>query len=410
MRMTPFGKLLDPMEARRRLLSVARPVSRVEALPLPEGLGRVVAVTVRSPEAIPAFRRASWDGYALRSRETKGAADLAPARFRLVGELHAEEGFPRPLRPGEAVAVATGAPLPRGADAVAIFEDTRSEDGVLEVFHPVEPGRAVAERGEDIRRGEVLVRTGELLTPARIGSLGAVGERTVEVFGRVRVALLPNGNELVPPDRTPGPGQIREFNNLTLGSFIRGLGGEATALPPAPDDPREIERRIRDALEGHDMVWVTGGSSVGERDFLPRVLPRVGRMLFHGLSIRPGKPTLAAVAGGKIVLGLPGHPTSCLSNAFWLLVPLLERVERRREPILRERTVRLASPYGPTAPGFTSVLPLRLENGWGHPTYRGSAAITSLVGAGAFALLPGGKPRLARGRPIKVWELPPPVG
>lgn len=410
MEMTAFGRLGSPLAARRRLLSLVRPVTRVETLPLGEAAGRICAETVRALEAVPAFPRASWDGYAVRSRDLRAASRRAPVTLRVVAELHAEEFYPGQLGPGQAAAVATGAPMPRGADAVVIFEETRREGAWVRAFGPVSPGYAVVEPGEDMPRGERLVIPGQALTPARLGALGAGGRLRVKVFARPRVALVPNGNELVPPGTTPRRGQIREFNNVTLGALLRLAGAEVTPVPPVPDDPRQIEAKLREVLRSHDLVLATGGSSVGERDYLPQVFPRIGQMLFHGLSVRPGKPTLAARAGGKLLLGLPGHPTSCLSNAFWLVLPLLDRLGRRPRPSLRATPARLARPYGPLPRGFLTVVPVRLDRGWATPTFRGSSAITSLVGAEGFALLPGRGQRVPRGERIPIWELPFPLG
>jgi len=410
MRMTAFGRLQSPLQARRLLLSLVRPIARTETLPLAEAAGRICAETIRATRPVPAFPRASWDGYAVRSQDLRGARRNAPVVLRVVAELHAEESYPSRLAPGEAVAIATGAPMPRGADAVVVFEETEEEGGRVRVFGPVRRGFAVVEPGEDMPRGERLAAPGEALTPARLGALGAGGRLRVRVYARPRVAVVPNGNELVPPGKAPRRGQIREFNNLTLGALLRLAGAQVTAVPPVPDDPRKIETRLRQMLRENDLVIATGGSSVGERDYLPQVFPRIGRLLFHGLSIRPGKPTLAAATHGKLLLGLPGHPTSCLSNAFWLVLPLLDRMGRRPRPSLRARAARLAVPYGPLPRGFISVVPVRLDRGWATPTFRGSSAITSLVGAEGFALLPGRGRPVPRGASIPIWELPFPMG
>ena len=410
MRMTAFGRLRSPLEARRRLLALVRPITRMETLSLTEAAGRICAETVRAVHAVPAFPRASWDGYAVRSRDLRGARKRAPVALRVVAELHAEEFYPGRLAPGEAVAIATGAPMPRGADAVVVFEETREKDGRVLAFGPVARGFAVVEPGEDMPRGERLAMPGEALTPARLGALGAGGRLRVRVYAQPRVAVVPNGNELVPTGKTPRRGQIREFNNITLGALLKLTGARVTTVPPVPDDPRQIEATLREVLRENDLVLATGGSSVGERDYLPQVFPRIGEMLFHGLSIRPGKPTLAARSNGKLLLGLPGHPTSCLSNAFWLVLPLLDRLGRRPRPSLRATTARLASAYGPLPRGFVTVLPVRLREGWATPTFRGSSAITSLVGAEGFALLPGRGRRIPRGERLPIWELPFPVG
>ena len=178
--------------------------------------------------------------------------------------------------------------------------------------------------------------------------------------------------------------------------------------PPLPDQPKTIERAIRRALSVSDLVVLTGGSSVGERDYLPSIFPRFGRMLFHGVAVRPGKPTLAVVHRGKLVLGMPGHPTSCLANGFWLLYPLVRKLARLPTPGWTDRTLRLSVDYMPPSPNLATVIPLAVRGGRGIPTFHDSSAITSLRAATAFAIVPP-RGRLARGSPLAAHELPHPL-
>jgi molybdopterin molybdotransferase len=409
MKMRPFGHLLAAEVARDRLLAAVRPVRGTEALPLSAAIGRVAAREYRAPFQVPGFARATWDGYALRAAETRVARRGSPARFALVGEVHAEDTLGRPLAKGEAVAIATGGALPRGADSVIIFEETRVIGGQLIVSRRVSTGERVAEPGDDFLRGTRLVRRGEELTPAALGALAAVGRTDVRVYVRPTVTVIPNGNELVAPGGRLRRGQIFETNNTTLGSVITATGGTPKVVPPIEDDPAAIERAIRVALETSDLVLVTGGSSVGDHDYLPEIFPRLGRLLFHGIAVRPGKPTLAAVHRSKLVIGMPGHPTSCLSNGYWLLLPVLRRLAQRSGPGWVDMRVRIAEGYSVPTAGLSTVVPLAVERGLGRPTFHDSAAITSLSGANAFAFLPPGKSRLRRGETVTAHLLPAPI-
>lgn len=409
MKMRPFGHLISAAEAQRRLLRTVRPVSATETVALDSALGRVAATGVRSPADVPAFARATWDGYAVRSRDTRGAARDAPVRLRVVGEVFAEGGFSGTLDSGEAVAIATGGALPRGADSVVIFEVAHAEGGGIAPQRPVRKGDRVARAGADFSKGDQIVDAGDVLGPAALGALASVGLTTAKVYRPPRVAIIPNGNELVAPGRPLGSGQIYECNNLTLGSVARAVGAEVRTRAPVPDDPRQIERAIRGALPHSDLVLVTGGSSVGERDFLPSIFPRLGRLLFHGVAVRPGKPTLAVEVGGTLVIGMPGHPTSCLSNGFWLLLPVLRRLARLPGPGWTVGSARLTEAYDPPTPGFATVIPLRVDDGWGHPTFHDSSAITSLAGANAFAMVTDAPRRLVRGTRLAVHLLAPPI-
>lgn len=410
MEMRPFGKLTPIERALSRVLAAARPVTGTERVPLTESLGRVSAETFRAPISVPRFDRATWDGYALRSAMTRGATARRPRRFRIVGEVFADRGYALPVHADETVAIAAGGRMPPGTDTMVIFEEVKRQGSTIAVPRYARVGERVAVAGADFRRGHHLVRHGDVLDPATVGSLGAAGRTDVRVYVRPRVSILPNGNELVLPGAPLHGNEIYETNNLTLGAVIRANGGIPLPSKPLPDDPRRIEAAVRQALSASDLVLLTGGSSVGEHDYAPEVLPRVGRVLFHGIAVRPGKPTIAAVSRGHLVIGMPGHPTSALSNSYWLLSPLLRRLGRLPGNGWVEGTCRLARPGDYPSPDLVSILPLRVENGWGYPTYHGSHAVTGLRGVNAFALLPPGSRVLRRGQRVAVRLLPEPIG
>ncbi|MGI0156034.1 MAG: molybdopterin-binding protein, partial [Thermoplasmata archaeon] len=229
-------------------------------------------------------------------------------------------------------------------------------------------------------------------------------------FARPVVTRLPNGNELTAPGGKDAPGRIYESNNATLASVVLAAGGVPRPLPPLPDDPVRIERAIRRALRSSDLVLATGGSSVGERDHLPRILPKVGRLLFHGIAVRAGKPTLAVSAGEKLVVGMPGHPTSCLINMYWLVLPVLRKLAHRPGPGWVEGTAVLGSDAVAPTPGLSTVVPLEFRDGRAFTTYRGSSVISSLSGATGYAMLPPGRRRVRAGTSIRVYRLDPPLG
>ncbi len=410
MEMHAFGRLTAVEVARRRLMGAVRPIERTEEVPVDAAFGRVSARTVLSPFPIPTFARTTWDGYALRSEDTRTARRDRPVTLRIVGEVFAEQAYRRRLGPGETVAIATGGAIPRGADAVEIFEEVERDDGRIRLRRAVRPGERISTPGHDFARGARLVREGEELSATALGTLAACGIASVRVFARPVVAILPNGNELLPPGASPKEGRIFESNNATIAAVVTSAGGIARPEPPLPDDPDRIERALRRALRTADLVLATGGSSVGERDHLPRLLPKVGDLLFHGIAVRAGKPTLAARAGRRIVLGLPGHPTSCLVNMYWLVLPALRRLARRPGPGWTPGWAVLGSDAVAPTPGLATVVPLRFEGGRAYSTFRGSSVITSLSGATAFAMLPPGRRIVRAGSRLRVFHLDPPLG
>jgi molybdopterin molybdotransferase len=405
-----FRRLTPALEARRRLLRAVRPIERVETVPVEAAFGRVSARSLRAPVPVPAFARATWDGYALRSRDVRAASRSTPRRLRVVGEVFADQAFPGQVGSGEAVAIATGAAVPRGADAVEIFEEARRTGSTVELQAPVRPGARVALAGDDFPKGALLVRPGDVLRPAALGAVAAGGVARVTVYARPRVAIVPNGNELRPPGERLKVGEIFESNNASLSAFVTASGCEPLPRVPVRDEPGAIERALRSALRESDLVLATGGSSVGEHDYLPQLFPRLGSMLFHGIAVRPGKPTLAARSRGKLLLGLPGHPTSCLLNMHWLVLPVLRRLARLPGPGWSRRSARFAGPAASRTPGLATVVPLRLRGGEVTSTFRGSSSITSLRAAEAFALLAPGHQLVRSGSRLRVFVLDPPLG
>lgn len=410
MEMYAFGRLTPVEVARHRLWSSVRPIDRVEPVPTELAFRRVLAADVRAPSPVPGFPRTTWDGYALRSADTRGASKSGPVELAVVGEVFAEQSFRRRLRPGEAVAIATGGAIPDGADAVVIFEEVVRDGPRIRVPRPIPKGDRVSPPGHDFPRGARLGRRGEELSAPALGAIAACGVANVPVYALPRVAVIPNGNELLSPGETPRTGRIYESNNASIASVILAAGGVPELHRPLADDARLIEREIRSALAHSDMVLATGGSSVGERDHLPRILPKLGTLLFHGIAVRAGKPTLAARSGRKLVIGLPGHPTSCLANMYWLLLPALRKLARRPGPGWTDGWAVLGSDaVAPTA-GLATIVPLRFQGGKAYTTFRGSSVITSLSGATAFALLPPGRRVVHRGERVRVHFLDPPLG
>ncbi len=381
--MRPFTSTISLDEARRRLADAAVPMARTERVPLERAAGRVVAADVTSPVDVPPFSRSAMDGYAVVAADTRGATRETPARLRVVERIYAGRLPTSTIVPGTCAEIATGAALPDGADAVVMVEETaRAGDDAVDLFAAAHAAQNIGRRGSDIEAGSVVARRGDVLHPSRVGSLAAVGADGVEVYGRPRVAILSTGNEVVEPGRTLAPGRIYDVNRFTLAAVVEAHGGVAVAHAAAHDDVGALERAL-DACLTADLIVCSGGSSVGERDLIVDLVSKRGTMIFHGIAVKPGKPTAFATIEGTPFFGMPGNPASCLSNAYILLVPFLRAVARL--PPHQPRVVRMPLGRRIASPsGRHTFFTVRVVDDAAQPAFKGSGDITSLSQADGY--------------------------
>jgi molybdenum cofactor synthesis domain-containing protein len=399
--MRPFTHTVSFDEALRRVLEAAAPIERTEIVPTADADGRIAAADVTARFDVPPFDRAAMDGYAVRSADTQGATADGPRALACVGQVLAGQLFDREVGPGTCVEIATGAPLPAGADAVVMVEHTTREADNVRVLTPVAEGQHIGRRAADLASGQRAVRAGDVLSPARVGAIAATGATDVTVFARPSVAIVSTGNELAAPGVPLRPGQIYDINRFTLDAVIRRHGGIATSLPAAADDLATLTTTLRAAAEAHDIILASGGSSVGTRDLLRDALDACGDTVFHGIAVKPGKPTLFGRIGRAALFGMPGNPTSCLSNAYLLLVPFLRATARR--PPWTPRRVRL-----PLARRVVSVTgrhqfyTVRIEDGQAVPAFKGSGEITSLAEADGYIEIAADQAGIEEGTDVEV--------
>ncbi len=398
--MRPFKTLISLDEALTMAVDLVRPVDRTETVPLLDALRRVIAEDVTASIDVPLADRAAMDGYAVLAKATFPAGKFKPAPLRLLETLYADSVPTKRVTKGRCSEVATGSTLPKGADAVVMVEDTEREGDLVKVYRPVHPGEHVSRQGEDIRKGSVVVRAGEWLTPAKVGALAAIGRDRVKVFAKPRVAVLTTGDEVVPPGKPIRPGQVYDINSNTMASVVRENGAEPLLLGRVADRMESLRGAVRKAVAA-DLVLFSGGSSVGEKDMIIDVLRSMGDLLFHGIAVKPGKPTVLGRVQGKAVLGMPGYPTSCLSNCYMLLVPLLRKMARL--PPALERVVE-----APLAKRLVSVIgrvefhTVRLEGGLAVPAYKESSAITSMAHADGYIEIPANVDLVEKGEVVRV--------
>jgi molybdenum cofactor synthesis domain-containing protein len=386
--MRPIRDTISLEEALALILDAAMPIARTERIPLREADGRVIATPPSASMDVPPFDRAAMDGYAVRAEDTFGAGRYEPKVLRSIEKVHTAQVATRAVGAGECIQIATGAPMPRGADAVVMVEETERVAGSDEVriLTPVYPRQHVGRRAADIAAGQPILRPGDVLNPSRIGALAAVGTLDVEVYARPRIAILSTGNEIIEPGQPLGPGQIYDINRFTLSSIIAAHGGVPVPLATAQDTIDALSAAIDSAL-AEDVLVFSGGSSVGERDLILDVLLKRGEVVFHGIAVKPGKPTVFGHVDGKPVLGMPGYPTSCLSNGYMLLVPMLRRIARL--PAYRPQSVRvpLARRIVSTT-GRHQFYTVRIAEGTAVPAFKASGDITSMAHADGYLEIP----------------------
>jgi molybdopterin molybdotransferase len=399
--MRPIRETIPLDEALALLFETAQPIARTERVDIRDAHGRVIAESAQSAMDVPPFDRAAMDGYAVVAEDTFGAGRYEPRVLRLVDKVYTGQVPSRALARGECIEIATGAPMPEGADAVVMVEETeRGDDDEVRIFTPVYPRQHVGRRGADISRGQPLLRPGDLLNPARVGTLAATGIADVEVYARPRVAILSTGNEIVDPGQPLGPGQIYDINQFTLSGVIAAHGGIPLVKPTAPDTVADLQTAVQ-ACSSEDLLVFSGGSSVGERDLIMDVLQRTGEVLFHGIAVKPGKPTVFGRIGAQPVLGMPGYPTSCLSNAYLLLVPLLRRMARL--PEYRPQSVRVPiSRRIVSTTGRHQFYTVRIENGTAVPAFKASGDITSMSQADGYFEIPAHTDIVEAGEVVEV--------
>ena len=393
------------------MLKSIRPLEP-ERVSISSACGRRLASGFSASEPVPHFPRATMDGYAVCARDTFGAAESLPALLEIGGEVLMGETPGGRVSPGKAIAVPTGAMLPEGADAVVMVEYTLSVDNItIEVTRPVAPGENVLQTGEDIAPGAGLFCKGAMLRPRDIGVLAALGIEEVEVFKIPRVALLSTGDEIVPIGTRPlPPGKIRDINIFGLAAQIASAGALIGLRQTVSDRLEDLVRACLDALGDHDVIVLSGGSSVGARDYTTQVLASLpeSELLVHGVAIRPGKPTIFGRAGRLLFWGLPGQPVSAFITCQAFVLPSLQRLQGMTEDEPSPSARAVLNRQLPSVHGRTDYVPVSLSGGSGgveeaSPIFGKSGAISILARANGYIVIPEHVEGLDKGSMVSVF-------
>ncbi len=343
------------------------PPVATEEVRLDEATGRVLAEEARADSDLPGFARSTVDGYAVQAAATFGASEGSPALIDIVGAVVMGKAPEVVIAPAQAARIPTGGELPRGTDSVVMLEHADTlDERTIEVFRSVAPGQNVIAADEDYAKGSVIAAAGRRLRPQDTGVLAAFGRTRVTVHRRPKVAILSTGDEIVPVAAHPGPGQIRDVNSFTLAGLVAAAGALPIPLGIVRDDFNALRTAAAGALEGCDMILISGGSSVGARDFTVEVIASFedAEILAHGISISPGKPTILARVRNRSFWGLPGHVVSAMIVFARIVRPFLLHLGGIRAPLEQEtRLPARLSRNVASAPGRTDFIRVRVIRG-----------------------------------------------
>lgn len=401
---------LKTVDEAKKILGKIR-LMETETIEATESLDRFVAIDVISPEDLPPFNKAMMDGYAVKAEDTFGASEEKPVSLSLIGEIKIGEVPEKEVKKGEAIKINTGAIMPQGADSVEMLEYVDSVRGEkILIRKALTPGENVAKRGEDIKKGEVLLAKGHKIRSQDIGALSGLGITKIKVFKRPKVAIIPTGDELVRPSKRPESGQIRDMNTYSLAAQIKKCGGEPISFGIIKDNYKVLKKKIEEALSKADMVLISGGSSVGAYDLTLKVMGSLakGKILTQGVAIKPGKPTIIAKVKEKIIFGLPGNPVSVMVVFRKIVEPIILAMMNAKEKI-RTVNARLARTVT-SSTGREEYIRVRLEEKEemliAIPLHRGSANIVSLVKADGLLKIPRLSEGIEKGQivEVEIWD------
>lgn len=387
-----FKKRINADEARELFLNAFQPLPDTETLPIEDCDSRIIAEDIIAAINVPHYRRAAMDGFAVKASETLGAGSSSPVILKLGKSIEKRT----------CVRVHTGSPMPEGADAVVMMEDAALLGERVEIFTHVHPFKNVGEIGEDVRKGETILKEGQRLRPCDIAVLASLGIRNIKVFRRPLVAVIPTGEELVSrQERELKEGEVYETNGLMASLYIKKWGGNPGLLDIVSDEPEKIKEAIMSALDA-DMIVISGGTSVGRRDYVPAMVESVGTLLVHGVGISPGKPTALGIIKCKPVVCMPGYPVAGMVALYYFARPALRKLGHMPdEPDTRVRVVlseKIASRIG-----YKTFARVKIENGKAIPLATSGAGILSSVSkADGFVIIPENVEGYGKGEEVEV--------
>jgi molybdopterin molybdotransferase len=388
------------------------PLMPTESVPLADSVGRILATDIRSDIDLPDFSRSIMDGFAVKGSSTFGASEGNPAYLNVTGTVAMGDSPKISVGPGEAVRISTGGMLPAGTDSVVMVEHTAPiDDTTIEVYRSVAPGQNMVTVGEDIKKGEIVLTAGRRIRPQEAGMLAALGSQSVTVYKKPIIGIISTGDEIVPVSEVPGPGRIRDINTYTLSGLIQEAGAAPVQFGIVRDDYQALLAESSRALNQCDMILVSGGSSVGARDFTIDVISAMqdAAILFHGISISPGKPTILARIKNKAFWGLPGHVVSAMIVFARIVKPFIDHISGYRAPERESRLAARLSRNLASAQGRVDYIRVRTYHKagslWAEPILGKSGLINTMVKADGLIEIGMNTEGLDKGAAVEVIPL-----
>lgn len=369
-----------------------------ETISLIDSQGRILSKDIYSNEDVPAFNKSTVDGYSVKSSNVNGASETIPVILNGLEEVVMGKEYSNELLDGYCIYTPTGGMVPLGADGVVMIEYSQKLGNETFIERGVAPGENIIYKGEDIKSGDLLVPKNANLTPEKIGSLAAAGKINIEVYKKLNFSIISTGDEIISNDEDISKGQVRDINTYTLASAIKSFGGHIESLSVARDTLKEITDSIANALKLSDIVILSGGSSVGTKDFTIKAIEKLGgNVLVHGISLKPGKPTILATINNKLVVGLPGHPVSALI----VFRALFEEILTMRKPTSTKLAI---GKNVHSTPGRTTYQAVSIEGETVLPIYGKSGVISLLSKADGYIVIPSYIEGISSGEVVEVFK------
>jgi len=400
-----FLKSLSPSESLEIIESFSVD-PKTEIVSIDHALGRVLSEDIIAKDDVPSFNRSLVDGFAVVSKDTVGAKETSPSFLYTRGTIHVGEEAHISLTPGTAIGISTGAMIPHGADSVIMEEYVRRTSDGIEVTKSVHRGENICFIGEDIKKGSVVLNRGKKINSFDIAVLSALGHEEISVYTKPHVAILSSGDEIVSIRETLTPGKVRDVNRYTISNLLKDEGALSTFLGITKDNLEDITKKLS-SVHGFDMVLVSGGSSKGERDFLTQSIKKLGgSILFHGINIKPGKPTIFAQLQGMPIFGLPGHPASCVMVIIRFVFPLLWKIQGRNR-VERKKIRGILTTNIPSSIGVEEYVRVEIKEHEDRyyitPFFSKSSVISSFTRASGYVVVPQEKEGYEKNESVEVF-------